>query len=126
VLYNIECEGTATSPVVGFAADGFPVHGPCFEDGDGVIRAAESNYALKTGVRQDVDDYTTPYVTGNVVSDEYDGQFIGDHEYIEGAGDLDECNGMIVNGQYGYYITGGYHTFWPATQAPLASTSAEQ
>jgi hypothetical protein len=108
VLYDIECEGTAASPVIGFAADGFPVYGPCFEDAEGAIRAAASSYVLRDGVRQDVDGYTTPYVVGNVVSEEYDGQFIGDHEYVEGAGDLDECNGMTLNGQYGYYVTGAY------------------
>lgn len=108
VLYDIECEGTAVSPVVGFAADGFPVYGPCFQDEDGTIRAAESSYVVRDGARQDVEGYTTPYVVGNVMSDEYDGQFIGDHEYVEGGGDLDECNGMTVDGQYGYYITGSY------------------
>ncbi len=107
VLYDIECEGTAVSPVIGFAADGFPLYGPCFEDADGSIRAAETGYTIKDGVREDVDGYTTPSVVGNVTSDEYDGQFIGDHEWTD-AGDLDGCNGMTVDGQYGYYVTGAY------------------
>lgn len=25
-----------------------------------------------------------------------------------GAGDLDECNGMTIDGQYGCYVTGTY------------------
>ena len=108
VLYDIECEGTEVSPVIGFAADGFPVFGPCFEDAEGNVRAAQSSYVVREGVRQGVDGYTTPYIVGNVVSDDYDGQFVGDHEYVEGAGDLDACNGMTVNGQYGYYVTGAY------------------
>lgn len=107
-LYEIECKGTAASPVIGFAADGFPVYGPCFGDEAGTIRAAESSYALLSGVRQDVAGYTTPYAVGNVASDEYNGQFIGDYQFTDGAGDLDECNGMTVDGQYGYYITGDY------------------
>lgn len=107
VLYDIECDGSEASPVVGFAADGFPVYGPCFEDADGTIRAAQTGYELKTGERQDVDGFTTPYVTGNVESSEYSGQFIGDYEWT-GAGDLDVCNGMSIDGQYGYYITGEY------------------
>jgi len=108
VLYAIDCEGTAISPVIGYAADGFPIYGPCFEDDDGTIRAAQSSFQLRAGTRQEVAGYTTPYVVGNVVSDDYDGQFIGDHEYVDGAGDLDECNGMTVDGQYGYYVTGSY------------------
>ena len=108
VLYDIDCEGTEVSPVVGYAADGFPVFGPCFADEDGTIRAAESGYQVKSGVREDVAGYTTPYVTGNVLSDSYDGQFIGDHEWVDGVGDLDACNGMTIDGQYGYYITGSY------------------
>ena len=107
-LYDIDCDGSASSPVVGFAADGFPVYGPCFTDDTGTIRPAASSYQVKSGERTDVDGYTTPYVTGNVTSSEYTGQFIGDHEYVEGSGDLDKCNGMLVDGQYGYYITGTY------------------
>ncbi len=108
VLYDIDCDGTASSPVVGYAADGFPVYGPCFEDEDGTIRSAQSGYVLRTGERQDVVGYTTPYVAGNVKTDEYTGQFIGDYEYVDTAGDLDACNGMTVNAQYGYYLTGSY------------------
>ncbi len=108
VLYDIECEGTAISPVIGFAADGFPLYGPCFEDETGTIRAAQSSYQLKEGERSDIAGFTTPYVTGNVAGTTYDGQFIGDHEYVEGSGDLDACNGMTVGGQYGYYVTSDY------------------
>jgi hypothetical protein len=38
--------------------------------------------------------------------DIFDGQFIGDHEYVEGAGDLDECICMTVDSQYGCHVTG--------------------
>jgi len=43
--------------------------------------------------------------TGAVASSNYDGQFRGDWEYQANQGDLDECNGMTVDGQYGYYVT---------------------
>ena len=33
---------------------------------------------------------------------------IDDYEYVANSGDLDECNGMTVNGQYGYYVTESY------------------
>lgn len=110
-MYDIDCEANnGTSPVIGFAADSFPIYGPCFND-NGTIRKAESSFVLKDngGMRQDVSGYTTPVGgVGNVTSDNYDGQFIGDWEYQAGAGDLDECNGMTVNGQYGYYVTNAY------------------
>lgn len=107
-LYEPECAGSSISPVVGFAADGYPVYGPCFKDRSGSIRPAISSYSVKSGTRQKVEGYTTPVKVGNVASSSYDGQFIGDHEFILDQGDLDICNGMTVNGQYGYYITTGY------------------
>ncbi|WP_338293432.1 YHYH protein [Planctobacterium marinum] len=105
-MYDLDCETSGlASPVIGFAADGFPIYGPCFDD-NGTVRKAEPSYVLKSGERQEVSGYTTPVGgQGNVASSEYDGQFTGDWMYSEGAGDLDECNGMEVDGQYGYYIT---------------------
>ena len=94
----------------GFAADGFPVFGSCISE-SGAIRNVKSSYQLKDdgGPRQAVTGYTTPSAgTGNIASSNYDGQFRGDYEYVAGAGDLDECNGMTVDGQYGYYISDSF------------------
>lgn len=102
---NAACAGAGNSPVIGFALDGFPLYGPCFTDETGNLRAARSSYALKTGERTGVEGYTTPYVTGLIKSDSYNGQFVGDFEYIEGLGDLDACNGRSINGRYGYVVT---------------------
>jgi len=85
------------SPLVGFAADGFPIFGSWFNDGS-VIRKAQSSYRLKNGSRIPVGNYATP--SGN-----YNGTYRQDYEYVAGFGDLDECNGMQVNGVYGYFIT---------------------
>ncbi|MCA9605362.1 MAG: YHYH protein [Myxococcales bacterium] len=90
-------EPTAPSPVIGFAADGFPIYGPYFDDG-GTVRAAVSGYALRSGAR--------PSGTGDP-GGSYDGTYVDDYEYA-GTGDLDECNGMTVDGQYGYYVTATY------------------
>ncbi|MGR6872960.1 YHYH protein [Pseudomonas sp. HK3] len=99
---------TDSSPVIGFAADGFPVFGMCISDG-GSIRKVTSSYALKAGVRTSVSPYATPVAGQGVVqSNNYDGQFRGDWMYSANLGDLDACNGMTVNGQYGYYITDAY------------------
>ncbi len=83
------------SPVVGFAADGFPVFGSYFNDND-LVRKAESSYRLKAGTRPSGADDP---------GGSYDGTFRDDYEYVQGHGDLDECNGMSVNGIYGYFIT---------------------
>lgn len=90
-------ETAVESPVVGFAADGFPIFGSWFDD-NGTVRKAEPSYRLKSGERTAVSGYSTP--EGN-----YDGTYRQDYEYIEGFGDLDECNGMQINGVYGYFIT---------------------
>jgi hypothetical protein len=85
--------------VIGFAADGFPIYGPFFDD-NGTIRRAKSSYTLKAGNRIAID--------GENPGGQYDGTFRDDYEYSMGTGDLDECNGMIQNGTYGYYITDSY------------------
>ena len=91
-------DGGAASPVIGFAADGFPIFGPYIND-NGSIRKSVSSYRLKSGNRQAI---------GTNPGGAYDGTFIQDYEYVSGLGDLDECNGMTLNGQYGYYITEVY------------------
>lgn len=86
---------TQISGLVGFSADGFPIFGPWFNDGT-TIRTAQPSYLLKSGTR------STNRSEYNVA---YDGAFRDDYEYVESAGDLDACNGMTVDGQYGYYVT---------------------
>ena len=90
--------GDTVSPVIGFAADGFPIYGSYFED-NGVVRKAVSSYQLKSGQRPS---------DNNQPGGSYDGSFRDDYEYLEGSGDLDECNGMTINGQYGYFVTDQY------------------
>lgn len=88
--------GPQGSPVIGFAADGFPIYGSYFYDETtDTVREARSGYTLKA-VREPVNGYATP-------PGDPDGKFLADWEFTD-AGDLDECNGMTVNGQYGYYV----------------------
>lgn len=86
------------SPVIGFAADGFPIFGPYFDD-NGTVRKALSSFTLRSGQRPSGDGEP-----GGI----YDGAFRDDYEYVSGSGDLDECNGMTVDGVYGYYITDNF------------------
>lgn len=96
-MFN-DAPGVNGSPVIGFAADGFPIYGSYFKDASGKVRKAQSGYELKIGSRP------------SSISDpggSYDGMYVDDYEFT-GRGDLDECNGMEVNGQYGYYVTESY------------------
>jgi hypothetical protein len=86
---------TQPSPVVGFAADGFPIFGSYIRV-DGILRKARSSYRLKPGLRS------------GGPGGAYDGTFVDDWQYVPGAGDLDECNGMTQDGIYGYVITEKY------------------
>jgi hypothetical protein len=86
--------GANGSPVIGFAADGFPIFGPYFFDGT-LVRKAVSGYQLRSGTRPDGPGGS------------YDGQYVDDYEFTS-AGDLDACNGMEVDGVYGYYVTDSY------------------
>lgn len=68
---------------VGYAADGFPIY----------YGGGTSSYRVKSGTR--------PSGPGGT----YDGTFVADYEYVAGLGNLDACNGRVVNGQYGYFLT---------------------
>ena len=94
---------TEESPVIGFAADGYPIYGSYISD-NGTIRKVESSYTLKTGSRVALGTEAN----GDFPGGDYDGQYREDYEYVQGHGDLDECNGMTHNGAYGYYITDSF------------------
>lgn len=90
--------GADGSPVIGFAADGFPIYGSYFKDASGAVRKAISGYSLKPGSRPS---------SASDPGGDYDGMYVDDFEFTD-AGDLDACNGMMVNGQYAYYVTDAY------------------
>jgi len=92
--------GPNGSPVIGFAADGFPIFGSYFlDEATGSVRKAVSGYTVKAGSRGTRSD-SNP-------GGEYTGRYVDDWEFTN-SGDLDVCNGMEVNGQYGYYVTDSY------------------
>jgi hypothetical protein len=65
------------SPVIGFAFDGYPIYGPYGNDSHNQLKEMTSSYRLKEG------------------KNGYGG--IDDWEYVQGLGDLDECNGIVSN-----------------------------
>lgn len=92
--------------LAGYAADGFPIYVKYgysdSKDMRSSLRPMRSSYRLKAGKRP-----SDP-------SGQYDGTFIQDYEYVQGAGDLDECNGRSgvtpehPEGIYHYFLTGTY------------------
>ena len=95
---------------LGYAADGFPIY---FQNGYSVaddtlssLIDLVSSYRLKTGSRSGDCD--------SAPCGEYTGVYTADYEYVEGLGDLDECNGRegvtreFPNGTYYYVITDEY------------------
>ena len=77
--------------LIGYAADGFEI---LYIPGK-----FKTSWQLKKGNRK-----TKPFGT-------YNGSFKEDYEFISGSGDLDECNGKIVNGAYRYFATNSFPFF---------------
>lgn len=107
------------SDLVGWAADGFPVYlrygytDP--SDPSGGVTNLQPSYQLKSGSRPS--GSSDPGGT-------YDGTFVADYEYVEGLGDLDECNGRecltpeFPDGTYAYFLTDA----WPWVPTYLRGT----
>jgi hypothetical protein len=101
-------KGTSTMTLVGFALDGFPIYArygyTTATDATSGVRKMNSSYRMKT----------TPDSGRPSTSTVPMGTFTQDYEYVEGLGDLDECNGRFgvtpefPNGIYHYYITDAY------------------
>lgn len=75
----------------GYAADGFEIHY--------AAETVQSSWQLRQGDR------------ASGPGGAFDGTYEQDYEFIEGSGDLDECNGRMENGQYVYYATDTYPFF---------------
>ncbi len=98
------------SPLIGWAADGFPVYYAFgYKQADdpksGIVKLTTS-FQLKKGERP----------SGRAgPGGRYDGAFIQDYEFVVGTGDLDECNGRFCitpdfpEGTYAYFLTDS----WP-------------
>jgi hypothetical protein len=99
-----ESDGTEHSSLVGFMLDGFPVYAKygygATEQVDGTVKEITSSWQLKTGQRAESEPAGT-----------YDGTYTTDYEFVEGSGDLDQCNGMFTktpefpDGTYSYFVT---------------------
>lgn len=97
-------EGMNQMVLAGWAADGFPIYLQYgHADANNLLspmKYVRSSYRLKTGARPG---------GGNAPHGHHDGTFVQDYEYVQGAGDLDECNGRF--GKTPEFPEGTYHYF---------------
>ena len=103
LMQNLNWSKNTASPLIGYAADGFPIYAITAQSGGNVVKMT-SSYRLKSGNRPG----------GRQPSGRYDGAFVQDWAYVKGAGRLDECNGAVVTtadypgGTYAYFLTGSF------------------
>ncbi len=84
---------------IGFAHDGFPM----YYSKSGKYKPS---FTLLDGTREGEDcTYTTHKTIDISVGGHHDGTYGSDYEYVNGSGDLDECNGITINGKYMYLVT---------------------
>lgn len=85
---------------VGFAHDGFPMY---------YSKSGKYKPSFKplNGNREGEDcTYENPHQSMDIaVGGHHDGTFTSDYEFVEGYGDLDECNGISIEGKYMYLVT---------------------
>ncbi len=85
---------------VGFAHDGFPM----YYSKSGKYKPS---FRLIDGIRTGEDcTYENPMERMDIsVGGHHDGTYGSDFEYVDGLGDLDECNGITIDGVYMYLVT---------------------
>lgn len=89
---------------IGFALDGFPIY---------YSKSGKYNpsFRLIDETREGTDCvYENPHQRKefDIQNSKADGTFVADWEYVKGLGDLDECNGIMLNDSYLYLITDEY------------------
>ena len=119
LLAELGVKASSHSPIVGWAADGFPIYAiygySKATDKDSKVRSLKSSYRLKKGDRPG-----GPRAPG-------DGTFVADYVFEEGRGDLDECNGRFgltpdyPDGTYAYFLT----KEWPVIPRNYRGTPSE-
>lgn len=105
LIKKLEISEKKHSPLIGWAADGFPIYNLYgYKNGKNStegIKEYRTSYKLKSGNRPG----------GNEPSGSHDGSFSADYQYVAGLGDLDQCNGIKIKtpefpeGSYAYFLT---------------------
>lgn len=119
LLKRLGASDDTHSPQVGWAADGFPIYSRTGysdpKDAGSGIKVLTSSWRMKGGNRPSGEEGP-----GGV----HDGAFVQDYEFVEGSGDLDECNGRFCvtpefpEGTYAYFLTDA----WPVVPRAFRGT----
>lgn len=90
--------------LIGYAHDGFAMY---YSKSGAYKPSYKLSGQSRTG---EVCKYNNPHmhIKKDFRDTKTDGTFVSDWEYIEGLGDLDECNGTQINGKYAYVVTDTY------------------
>lgn len=90
--------------LVGFAHDGFPIY---YSKSGKYKPSYKLSEDKRTG---DVCTYKNPKnsIEMDMSSTQPDGTFVSDWTYEHGLGELDECNGIELDGKYVYFVTEEY------------------
>lgn len=123
-------DGTSHSPIVGYAADGFPIYYKyaytTATDNSSGISAFDSGWELKTGNRSD--DGMTDNDGVSSPNGPYDGYYVEDYEFNPSNTTLDECNGRYgvtpdyPGGTYYYVLTDS----WPYIPRCFAGSHVDE
>jgi len=90
--------------LVGFAMDGFPMY---YSKSGKYQPSYQLSEESRTGEACDLHNPHN-HLSKDLDQTNADGTFVSDWEFIEGSGDLDECNGITLNGKYIYLVTKEY------------------
>ncbi len=107
---NLAIDGTDFSPIVAYAADGYPVYYKyaytTANNSNSGISSFNSGWQLKTS-----NSSTRPGDGFSAPNGTYDGYYIEDYEFVQANTELDECNGRYgvtpdyPEGTYYYVLT---------------------
>lgn len=105
LMQQLGWSSNKASPLIGYAADGFPIYAMTAKV-NGKVREMTSSYRLKPGNRPG----------GAAPSGRHDGAFVQDYQYQAGSGALDECNGaQVVTGEF----PGGTYAYFLSQSFPV-------
>ena len=90
--------------LLGYAKDGYPMY---YSKSGKYKPSFVISDQLRSG---EVCEYNNPHssMTKELERSQPDGTFVSDYVFMDGKGELDECNGIEIDGNYSYFITDEY------------------
>ena len=121
LLDSIKLNPKQHSPLVGWAADGFPIYAMYGyadpKNAESKIVNLRSSFQLREGRRPG----------GREPTGTYDGTFVADYVFVDGSGNLDDCNGRFCvtpefpQGTFAYFLTQD----WPVIPRNFRGTPSQ-